>query len=95
MVDLINNKKIKDLNINFQNIIKTLFPNVKNEDLIESECFGGKKIDIVFKCNSEYKYVSIKGKNELCVFKGDSKILSRFLFSIGISYQAIMIFINK
>lgn len=95
MVDLINNKKFKNLNINFQNIVKTLFPNVKNEDLIECECFGGKKIDIVFKCNSEYKYVSIKGKNEFCVFKGDSKILLRFLFSLGISYQAIMIFINK
>ena len=95
IVDLINNIKFKDLNINFQNIVKTLFPNVKNEDLIECECFGGKKIDIVFRCNMECKYVSIKRKSEFCVFKGDSKILSRFLFSLGISYQAIMIFINK
>ena len=79
MVDLINNIKFKDLNINFQNIVKILFPNIKNEDLIECEYFGGKKIDIVFRCNMECKYVSFKGKSEFCVFKGDSKILSRFL----------------
>lgn len=89
MVELLNNKQYKELNINYKDIIKVIFPHVDEDDILNCYQFKGNKVDLIIVCKGVYKYISVRGKTSFFVFKGDLKILTKFLFSIGFSYNAV------
>ena len=88
-IEVLNEKKYCELNLNFKNMVKGMFPSVKNQDLILCQSYNGVKVDLIIQVNNIKKNLSIKNKNTICVYKGDVKRLISFMFSIGLSYNCI------
>ena len=88
-VELLNEKKYCELNLNFKNMVKSMFPSIKNQDLILCDSNKGTKIDLIIQVNNIKKNLSVKSKNMICVYKGDVKRLISFMFSIGLSYNCV------
>lgn len=61
-INYLNNKKYKEVNILFQEILSVLFPNIKPEDEIIAYKYGRyAKVDMVISVNEIKKGISIKG----------------------------------
>ena len=88
-IEVLNEKKYCELNLNFKNMVKYMFPSVKNQDLILCQSNKGTKVDLIIKVNNIKKNLSVKSKDMICVYKGDVKRLISFMFSIGLSYNCI------
>ena len=88
-VEMLDNKRYYELNTNLKDMVKSIFPFVKSQDLIKCQLYKGKKVDLIIKINTVSKNVSLKSQNIICVYKGDIKTLLSFLFSIGISYRGV------
>lgn len=61
----LNNKKYKDINIILQDFIKSIFPTIKDNDVITAQKYGYyAKTDIVIEVNNIKKGISIKFGNK-------------------------------
>ena len=62
LVNALNNKKYKDLNMNLRNLVKSAFPSISNDDIILAKRISNNKIKPVMKIivNDIEKYFSVK-----------------------------------
>lgn len=88
IINVYNNKKYRDLTQFQKNIIKELFKNVKDDDLITSDiCNRFSKPDIYFEINNERKNISIKsGRSDSMHFES-LKSFILFLRGLGVSKE--------
>lgn len=70
IINALNNKTIKLLSSNMQNFIKTIFPKIKNNDVITCRKCNGNNINMSIQVSNTIKYISIKTGNTSIVFKG-------------------------
>jgi len=60
-INYINNKKFKQLNLLIQEMLETLYPNIKPNDIVKAYKYGKfAKVDIVINVNNILKGISIK-----------------------------------
>ena len=85
---MVNNKMISELTFNHRKIIKSIFPKIKNNDLIECCCKNGGKVDLIFKVNNEIYNISIL--NDRFNIRIRINDFIRFLKSIGISNESVL-----
>ena len=88
--DALHNKKIIELNENLKLMIKDIYPNISDNDLITCYDYSGKKINLIINVNSEIKYISVRGTNNICLYKGNVKKLLNELLKINVSYKCIL-----
>ena len=92
---IFNNKRIKDLPINYQELILKIFNNVDSNSKIE--CWKSKyleKSDIKIKINNNVKGISIKTGNECSMHQENKYQFYNFLSKIGIDIEIINKFDN-
>lgn len=86
----INNKKFKQLSFLLQELVSYLFPNIKDNDIIN--CYKNieyEKGDICIKVNNQVKYISIKMGKRNSVHCESIEKFKKFLKEINISDQTI------
>ena len=90
LVRATNEKKVKDLNPFLQDTIRTIFKEIKDEDIIYSKlCNRFAKPDISIKINDNIKYLSIKsGRTNSAHFEKIREFIV-FLESLDISKETI------
>ena len=82
---IIDKNKIKDLNVNIQNLIYAIFKDIEEDDTVE--CWTSKyfeKADIKIKINNEIKGVSIKTGKYCSMHQESTESLYPFFRRIGI-----------
>lgn len=68
-VELLNNQVFDDLTSHLKNFIKTMFPDVKDNDVILCKKFHGRNINFLITINDITKTVSVKTGNTSVVYK--------------------------
>ena len=72
--EALHNKKFIELNENLKKVIKYMYPNICNDNLISCYEYKGKKINLKIMVNSEIKYLSIRANNSFASFNPDVSI---------------------
>lgn len=90
----LNNKVFNELTLNNKKLIKAIYPNVDDNDVIVCQKYKGRKIDLSITVNQKTHYLSFKRNISFVVYKGDVKEIVSFLFSIGSSYNVIKALLN-
>lgn len=90
MIISLNCVKVKNLNANLKQFIEYIFPNIKENDFVKCENYNGNKIDLIIIFKNERKYISLLKEGLCCVYKDRVKKLVSFLWSIGVSTNAIL-----
>lgn len=89
-VKKLDKKMVKELNRNFQEMLYTLFENLKEDDYIE--CWKSKyqeKADIKIRINGNIKGISIKMGKSNSVHQEHINSLSTYLLNIGLSKNKV------
>lgn len=89
----IDGKKLRELSLDMQELIRVLFKNVYEDGIIE--CWKSKyneKADIKIKINNEIKGVSIKTGHECSMHQESTTKFYNFLLKIGVEKQTINYF---
>ena len=60
-INYLNNKKFEELNIMMQDVIKSIYPNIKSKDIIKASKYGRyAKTDIVITVRNKKRGISLK-----------------------------------
>lgn len=94
-IDYLNNKKFEELNILMQDVIKNLYPNIKNKDIITAAKYGRyAKTDIVISVRNKKRGISIKTGMKNSVHLEPINMFKKFLLKNGVSERNIELFLK-
>ena len=85
----LDNKRFDDISENFQNFVRYIFKDIKNQDVINCKKHNGTKIDFTLCVNSVEKNIAIKKGKIVCIHKERIYNLLNFLLSIKVSKECI------
>ena len=90
MINALNDKRVKDLNENLKNMLKKLYGNLDDEEIVKCEKkLGYYKPDFVITYQEKKKYISMKTGNAVTVHEEQLSTFISFLHKIGYSKQSL------
>lgn len=89
-IHYLNNKKFGEINILMQEVIQSLFPKIKNNDIIKAYKYGRyAKADIVVSVNGEKHGISLKSGYHNSVHLESIKRFVEYLSNLGVNNKLI------
>ena len=94
-INYLNNKKFEELNIMMQDVIKSIYPNIKSKDIIKASKYGRyAKTDIVITVRNKKRGISLK-----CGYKNSIHVepitkFKKFLVSNNVDERTIDMFLR-
>ena len=89
-INYLNNKKFEEINILMQEVIQSLFPNIRNNDTIKAYKYGRyAKADIVVSVNGEKHGISLKSGYHNSVHLESIKRFVDYLSCLGVNSDLI------